>query len=106
MKKDVLKENPDSEYRAITWAESRARGVDRRYMIGDTLRVYEKQVNKYVDCVVYSIDETSYLAADQKFILRYTVSLVNNKGEVFDFYHIVNGTDITLMPNHGKIIHI
>ena len=92
------KENPNSEFRAISWAETPAN--DRRYFLGTEVTSDVKKGNK-IKSLVWSIDDTSYrIDGTNRFISRYTIRLMSKSGEVFDFYEIVDGTNITLMRNH------
>ena len=95
-----IKENLNSEFRAISWKEA---NKYRRYMIGNEVMSDEDSDGKPIRSYVYSIDDTSYrVDGTNTFVLRYTVRLISKNGEVFDWYEVVNGDNITLMRNHAN----
>ena len=94
------KENPNSEFRGISWAETSRN--DRRYLVGTEISLSpQNEKNKKISYLVWSIDDTSYkVDGTNRFVSRYTIKLMSKSGEVFDYYEIVDGTNITLMRNH------
>lgn len=86
------KHNPDSEFRRIAFVN----GVSR-----ESFYQLEQWINNE-KAYIYSIDETSYVPHPTKFIERYTIQLINEKGLVYDWYHIKNPINITLQSSHEQ----
>ena len=99
-----LKENPNSEFRAISWKD----GIKSRgYMLSQEITSDRRTDGTAVLAHIYSIDDTSFKQDEHTPVtLRYSIKLINNKGDVYEWYHIVNGINVTLMSNHIDMIQV
>ena len=95
--------NKASEFRAISWVEGTAN--PRRYQLSQTV-TYSIKDGKYYKATVYSIDNTSKTIDKVGFIHRYTIKLRNKEGVVFNWYSVVNPTNITLIDANEQLVDI
>lgn len=99
------KENPNSEYRGISWKD--ARGLTQSFRLGQSPMVIDSVDGKKLVARIYSIDDTSYrLGESSEIVHRYTISVITDNGEVVDHCSIVNGANVTLFHNHSKWMHV
>ena len=81
-----------SEFFRITWNETGKK--DQRYQLGQPL------VDSYAGkLTVYSIDKTSYVENGVKYIRRFTIKVIDPKGNVFEWYSVEDPTNVTLLRN-------
>jgi hypothetical protein len=97
-------ENPDSQFRNISWSESRS--GNRAHQLSQRITVDVIDGKKYYG-YIYSIDDTSgFLIGTQHFVRKFTISVITERGEVIDWYTVENPINCTYMPNHAKMLQV
>jgi len=93
VKKQVT-HNSNSEYRRISFVGGLSK--EHHFQIGQEIRA-EK-------AFVYEIKETSRSIDNSKFILRYTIYLINDQGVVYPWYEVVEPINLVLQRSHEELI--
>ena len=84
MEKKIFPPDPNSHYRRIAFVEGISK--ERFYQLGQYIRSE--------DAYIYSINDTSKFIYDSGyFIRRFTISLIDTKGQIFEWYEFERGNN-------------
>ena len=92
-----------SEFRTVAWDSGDTRYV---FTVGQRVKINTKE-SRPIMAHVYSISDTSFTVHNTgHFRDSVTIMVINSKGEVFKWWEIRNGKNVSLMHNNEQYLEI